>query len=100
MRIFIDEAGNFVAPANGQSLFSLVLPLVIPSSIENDLLQAFLRLRDTWPNNAVEIKGARPSLPASVLVSLPCFLLQGDKSGAILVPGVISSALPASSARR
>lgn len=27
MRIFIDEAGNFVPPANAQSLFSLVLAL-------------------------------------------------------------------------
>lgn len=59
MRIFVDEAGNFVAPANGQSLFSLVLALVIPSSIENDLFQAFLRLRDSWANNAAEIKGSK-----------------------------------------
>jgi hypothetical protein len=59
MRIFIDEAGNFVAPADSQALFSLVLALVIPSSIENDLSQAFLSLRDTWPNNAVEIKGSK-----------------------------------------
>lgn len=59
MRIYIDEAGNFVPPANGQSLFSLVLALVVPASIENDLFQEFLRLRDTWPNNAVEIKGSK-----------------------------------------
>ena len=59
MRIYIDEAGNFVVPADGQSLYSLVLALVIPSSIENDLFQAFLRLRDSWPNNAVEIKGSK-----------------------------------------
>jgi len=59
MRIFIDEAGSFVSPANGQSLFSLVLALVVPSAIENDLFQVFLRLRDTWPNNAVEMKGSR-----------------------------------------
>jgi len=59
MRIFTDEACNFVAPANGQSLFSLVLALVVPSSVENDLFQAFLRLRDRWPNNAVEIKGSK-----------------------------------------
>lgn len=58
MRIFIDEAGNFVVPTNGHSLFSLVLGLAIPSSIENDLFQAFLRLRDTWPKKAVEIKGS------------------------------------------
>ncbi len=46
-------------PANEQSLFSLVLALVIPTSIENDLFQASLRLRDGWPNNAVEIKGSK-----------------------------------------
>ena len=59
MRIYIDEAGNFVVPADGQFLYSLVLALVIPTSIENDLFQAFLRLRDSWPNNAVEIKGSK-----------------------------------------
>jgi hypothetical protein len=59
MRIYIDEAGNFVVPADGQSLFSLVLALLVPGSIENDLFQAFLRLRDSWPNNAVEIKGSK-----------------------------------------
>jgi hypothetical protein len=59
MRIYIDEAGNFVVPADGQSLYSLVLALVISTSIENDLFQAFLHLRDGWPNNAVEIKGSK-----------------------------------------
>jgi hypothetical protein len=59
MRIFIDEAGNFVPPPDGQSLFSLVLALVIPTSVESEILQAFLRLRDGWPNNAVEIKGSK-----------------------------------------
>lgn len=59
MRIYIDEAGNFVVPADGQSLFSLVLALIVPGSIEADLFQEFLRLRDSWPNNAVEIKGSK-----------------------------------------
>jgi len=59
MRIYIDEAGNFVPPVNGQSLFSLVLALVVPASIEDELFQEFLRLRDTWPNSAVEIKGSK-----------------------------------------
>jgi hypothetical protein len=58
MQIYIDEAGNFVAPADGRSLYSLVLALIIPSSIENGLFQQFLRLRDGWPNNTVEIKGS------------------------------------------
>lgn len=59
MLIYVDEAGNFVVPTDGQSLYSLVLALIIPSSVENDLLQEFLRLRDSWPNNAVEIKGSK-----------------------------------------
>jgi hypothetical protein len=59
MRVYIDEAGNFVVPADGQSLFSLVLALVIPTSIEPELFQEFLRLRDSWQNNAVEIKGSK-----------------------------------------
>jgi hypothetical protein len=59
MRIYIDEAGNFVVPADGKSLYSLVLALVIPDSVEKELFQAFLRLRDGWPNNAVEIKGSK-----------------------------------------
>lgn len=59
MQIYIDEAGNFVPPANGQSLYSLVLALVVPTTIEKDLFQEFLRLRDSWPNNAVEIKGSK-----------------------------------------
>jgi hypothetical protein len=59
MQIYIDEAGNFVVPADGQSLYSLVLALVIPTSIETELFHEFLRLRDGWPNNAVEIKGSK-----------------------------------------
>jgi hypothetical protein len=59
MRIFIDEAGNFVTPTNGQSLFSLVLALVVPTSIEAELFQEFLRLRDSWRKNAVEMKGSK-----------------------------------------
>jgi hypothetical protein len=71
MRIYIDEAGNFVVPADGQSLFSLVLALDIPGSVENDLFQAFLRLRDSWPNNAVEIKGSKlDEVQAAQLIEL------------------------------
>ena len=61
MRIYIDEAGQFLPPSSPRSLFSLVLSLIIPSAAENDLLYEFLyeflRLRDTWPNQ-VEIKGS------------------------------------------
>ena len=58
MRIYIDEAGPFVPPKPPRSLFSLVLALIIPTAIEKDLFYEFLRLRDTWPNQDVEIKGS------------------------------------------
>jgi hypothetical protein len=58
MRICIDEAGGFVFPQSGASSFSLVLALSIPSAIEAELFYEFLRLRDTWPEQAVEIKGS------------------------------------------
>lgn len=58
MRIYIDEAGPFLPPQPPRSLFSLVLSLIIPSSIEHELFYEFLRLRDTWPNQSVEIKGS------------------------------------------
>jgi len=38
-RIYLDEAGNFVPQVSGQSLFSLVLALVVPSSIETKLFR-------------------------------------------------------------
>jgi hypothetical protein len=59
MRIYIDEAGLFVPPNPPRSLFSLVLALIIPSAVENSLFYEFLRLRDTWPNQNVEIKGSK-----------------------------------------
>jgi hypothetical protein len=59
MRTFIDEAGNFVAPADGQSLFSLVLALVVPGSIEAKLFDDFSRLLESWPHKEAEIKGSK-----------------------------------------
>lgn len=58
MRIFIDEAGAFLPPTSSQSSYSLVLALVIPSSCEKELYYEFLRLRDSWPVQRVEIKGS------------------------------------------
>lgn len=59
MRIYIDEAGPFVVPPpSREQSFSLVLALTIPSSIEDDLFYEFLRVRDTWANNSVEVKGS------------------------------------------
>jgi hypothetical protein len=59
MRIYIDEAGNFVIPQKpSTSSFSLILALIIPSLSEAELFYEFLRLRDTWPKKGIEIKGS------------------------------------------
>lgn len=59
MRIYMDEAGNFVPQASGQSLFSLVLALVVPSSIETKLFGEFSALLSSWPHSGTEIKGSK-----------------------------------------
>jgi hypothetical protein len=59
MRIYIDEAGNFVPQTSGQSLFSLVLAVVIPSSIETNLFGEFSALLNSWPHTGAEIKGSK-----------------------------------------
>jgi hypothetical protein len=58
MRVYIDEAGIFLPPTTDPYSFSLVLGLVVPSSVESELFYEFLRLRDAWPNQVVEIKGS------------------------------------------
>ena len=60
MNIYIDEAGAFVPPNhNRPHLYSIVLALVVPSANEDKLFYQFLRLRDSWPQQAVEIKGSQ-----------------------------------------
>ena len=76
MRIYIDEAGPFVPPKPPRTSFSLVLALVIPAEIEEDLFYEFLRLRDTWPNQNVEIKGS--SLDESQAAQLISLVLRYD----------------------
>jgi len=76
MRIYIDEAGPFLPPQPPRSLFSLVLSLIIPSSVEQELFYEFLRLRDTWPNQSVEIKGS--SLNESQAAQLISLVLKYD----------------------
>jgi hypothetical protein len=76
MRIYIDEAGPFVPPNPPRSLFSLVLALIIPTAIEKDLFYEFLCLRDTWPNQNVEIKGS--SLDESQAAQVISLLLRYD----------------------
>jgi len=59
MRILIDEAGPFVVPPLSQSLFSLVLVLVIRSYVEPELFAEFSQLRDGWSNQGGEVKGSK-----------------------------------------
>jgi hypothetical protein len=59
MRIYIDEAGAFVAQPSGQPLFSLVLAVVVPSSIEPKLFDALSGLFASWPHQVTEIKGSK-----------------------------------------
>src|SRR5579872_5157837 len=61
MNIYIDEAGAFVPPQGKRHLYSLVLTLVVPGTTEAALFYEFLRLRDGWPRQAVEIKGSKLS---------------------------------------
>lgn len=76
MRIYIDEAGPFVPPNPPRSSFSLVLALIIPTAIEKDLFYEFLRLRDTWPSQNVEIKGS--SLDESQVAQVISLVLRYD----------------------
>ncbi|HEY6290488.1 MAG TPA: DUF3800 domain-containing protein [Terriglobia bacterium] len=74
MRIYIDEAGSFVVPPTTRPhSFSLVLALAVPSASEADLFYEFLRLRDDWPNPAVEIKGSTlDESEAAQVIDLVC----------------------------
>ncbi len=58
MNIYIDEAGAFIPP-RGNRRYSLVLALVVPTATEAQLCYQFLRLRDSWPQQAIEIKGSK-----------------------------------------
>jgi hypothetical protein len=59
MKNYIDEAGSFVPPqARNQHSYCLTLALAVPSTIETELFYEFLRLRDLWPNQAIEVKGS------------------------------------------
>ncbi len=57
MNIYIDEAGAFIPP-KGNRRYSLVLALIVPTATVSDLFYHFMRLRDSWPQQAVEIKGS------------------------------------------
>ncbi|MCU1301701.1 MAG: hypothetical protein JWQ87_1985 [Candidatus Sulfotelmatobacter sp.] len=76
MRIYIDEAGAFIPPQPPRPLFSIVLSLIIPSATEHELFYEFLHLRDTWPNQNVEIKGR--SLDESQAAQIISLVLKYD----------------------
>jgi hypothetical protein len=76
MRIYIDEAGSFVPPNPPRTSFSLVVAHIVPSAIEKELFYEFLRLRDTWPKQNVEIKGS--ALTESQAAQLINLVLQYD----------------------
>jgi hypothetical protein len=59
MHIFIDEAGPFLPPSSKRHAHSLVLALIVPSSHYDELCYGFLRIRDAWPENAIEVKGSK-----------------------------------------
>ena len=59
MKIYIDEAGAFVAQPVGQPLYSLVLAVIVPSSIEAKLFGEFSTLLGTWPHPGGELKGSK-----------------------------------------
>jgi hypothetical protein len=58
MRIYMDEAGSFVIPNQPSSSFCAVLALIVPAAYETELFYEFLRLRDSWPIQEIEIKGS------------------------------------------
>jgi hypothetical protein len=71
MKIYIDEAGGFVAQPAGQPLYSLVLAVVVPSSIEANLFTEFSGLLGTWSHPGGELKGSKLNEPqAAELIDL------------------------------
>ncbi len=58
MNIYIDQAGPFIPP-QGTRRYSLVLAIVVASATEAELFYQFLHLRDSWPQQAIEIKGSK-----------------------------------------
>jgi hypothetical protein len=79
MHIFIDEAGAFIPPsAMGPSTYSLVLALIVPTASHTEVCYDFLRIRDGWPNNAIEVKGS--SLDESQCAAVAQLLARYDCS--------------------
>jgi hypothetical protein len=57
MLIFIDESGNFAIHQLRKRNLSCVGALIVPESAHNDLISAFVRLRNTWGGSQQEVKG-------------------------------------------
>jgi hypothetical protein len=59
VNIYVDESGAFLVPTRRPHLVCCVAGLVIPTGRESELFFEFLRLRDQWPLNRIEVKGSR-----------------------------------------
>ncbi|PYJ82720.1 MAG: hypothetical protein DME22_17730 [Verrucomicrobia bacterium] len=57
MLIFVDESGNFTIPHHGKRNLSCVGALIVPETAHNDLIGAFVKLRDMWAGSLREVKG-------------------------------------------
>jgi hypothetical protein len=76
MHIYIDESGPFLIPPQGEHRMNCVAALIIPAVVRDDLFYEFLRLRDTWPHNAIELKGS--TLAESAVAAVVDLLHQFD----------------------
>lgn len=59
MNIYLDESGTFIVPKTRTHRVCCVGGLVIPTASEGALCYEFLRIRDTWPVNPIEVKGSK-----------------------------------------
>lgn len=59
MLIFIDESGNFTIPPARKRNLSCVGALIVPETVHNDLMGAFVKLRDKWEVGRFPTRGKR-----------------------------------------
>lgn len=59
MLTFIDESGSFTVPLADQRNLSCVGALVVPETVHNELIEAFVKLRSTWAGTPQEVKGSK-----------------------------------------
>lgn len=59
MHIYMDESGSFIPLSGGQSKFSAVAALMIPTATRDKLFDEFLRFRRQIGKGAAELKGSQ-----------------------------------------